>query len=421
MMAETEPSPRCLLQDIGNAGFDPFLADEEVFGAQENPWPVMAAHRRAAPVSRGSYSAAFSAPSDPAAAGRPHYTAWTYDTVREVLDDPVLFSSSIIHRIGVEPAFGRILIVMDPPEHGHNRKFLQKAFSPGAVRQWNDRVIRPVIHELIDAFANMGSAELVGQFTRRFPFDIVCRLLDLPRDDVDLFQKLAVIQTFAITPYVEEAKEAGANLADYFRCLVDQRRRLPGEDLISALIATEVDGEYLDEDVLIAFLRHILNASADTSYRTTGCLLVALLSDPALLAQVRADARLVPLAIEETLRWEGPVASNFRTLTRDHTLGGMAMEAGAVIYAAQGSANRDEAYFADSDRFDLHRKRETPHLGFGAGPHTCVGMHLARLQIREAVLALLSRLPGLRLDPQFPGPVIRGFHFRAPPELRVVF
>jgi cytochrome P450 len=413
--------PECVLHDISNRAFSPFMADEEVFGAIEDPWPIMAEYRRSAPVSAGSYYAAFGAASDPAAADRPQFTAWTYDTVREVLEDPVLYSSSIVHKVAVEPAFGRILIVMDPPEHGQARRFLQQAFLPGAVRRWNERVIRPVIDALIDAFAARGSAELVGEFTRRFPFEIVYRLLDLPPRDVELFQKLAVTQTFAITPYAAEAIEAGGNLAEYFRCLVARRRREPGPDLISQLIATEIDGEALSEDVLIAFLRHILNAGADTSFRTTGCLLVALLSDPPLLAQLRDDAGLVPLAIEEALRWEGPVASNFRTVTRDHVLGGVPLPAGSVIYVAQGSANRDEAHFADPDRFDLRRARSTPHLGFGGGPHICVGMHLARLQIREAISRLLARLPDLRLDPAFPPPAIRGFHFRAPPELRVVF
>jgi cytochrome P450 len=310
---------------------------------------------------------------------------------------------------------------MEPAEHARWRRFLQSAFSAGAVKGWTDRLIRPLVHELIDAFAGDGAAELVEQFTRRFPFEIVYRLLDLPPGDVALFQKLAVTQTFAITPHVAEALEAGEHLADYFRCLVEQRRARPGPDLISQLIFTEIDGEFLEEDVLIAFLRHILNASADTSYRTTGCLLVALLSDRQALAEVKADRNLLALAIEEALRWEGPVASNFRTLTRDCTLEGVALEAGSVIYVAQGSGNRDEKYFADPDRFDLHRPREVRHLGFGAGPHACVGMQLARVQIREAVGALLARLPELRLDPQSPPPVIRGFNFRAPPQLRVTF
>jgi cytochrome P450 len=411
----------CRLSDLSNPAFDPFLSDEHVFGSIADPWREAAKYRRRSPVSRGSYGAAFGAPADPAAAGRPQYTAWTYDAVRVVLDDPVTFSSSVIHRLGVEKAFGRILIVMEPDEHARWRPFLQAVFSPATVKEWTGSVIRPLVHELIDDFASDGRAELVERFTRRFPFELIYRLLDLPRADIDLFQKLAVTQTFAITPFVEEATEAGGHLADYFRCLVAERNTADGHDLISQLIRTRVAGEALDLEVLIAFLRHILNAAADTSYRTTGCLLVALLSDPAAMRDVRANPSLIPLAIEEALRWEGPVASNFRTVTRDCHLAGVPLEAGAVIYVAQGSANRDEKYFVDSDRFDLHRSRTVRHLGFGSGPHTCVGMQLARVQIREAVKALLGRLPGLRLDPQAPPPVIRGFNFRAPPRLQVVF
>jgi cytochrome P450 len=181
--------------------------------------------------------------------------------------------------------------------------------------------------------------------------------------------------------------EAGESLAVYFRCLVEQRRKHLGSDLISQLILTQIGDESLDDEVLIAFLRHILNAAADTSYRTTGCLLVALFSDAELLSEVRNEPNLIPLAIEEVLRWEGPVASNFRTLTRDHTLAGVSMRAGSVIYVAQGSANRDEAQFEHPERFDLRRNRGVRHLGFGSGPHTCVGMHLARVQIRVAVRA----------------------------------
>jgi cytochrome P450 len=411
----------CRLKDVSNPAFDPFLADEEVFGTIVDPWPLMAEYRRNAPVSVGSYAEAFGGLPDPAAQGRPQYTLWTYETVRQVLDDPFTFSSAIVHKVSVEPAFGRILIVMEPTEHLRWRPFLQKTFSAAAVTTWADKVIVPVVDDLIDSFAGDGSAELVSQFTRRFPFEIVYRLLGLPQGDVELFQKLAVTQTFAITPFVREATEAGESLAAYFRCLVEQRRRRPGSDLISQLILTQLGNESLDDEVLIAFLRHILNAAADTSYRTTGCLLVALLSDTQLLSEVRDEPNLIPLAIEEVLRWEGPVASNFRTLTRDCTLAGVPMPSGAVIYVAQGSANRDEAYFEHAERFDLRRSRRVRHLGFGSGPHTCVGMHLARVQIRAAVSALLARLPALRLDPNAAPPVIKGFNFRAPPRLCAVF
>jgi cytochrome P450 len=230
-----------------------------------------------------------------------------------------------------------------------------------------------------------------------------------------------VSQTFAIASFVEDAQEAGENLADYFRCLIAERRKAPGDDMVSQLIATEVDGETLDEEILVAFLRHILNASGDTTYRTTGSMLTALLSDPALLATIRQDRELIPLAIEETLRWEGPVVANFRYLTREIEMAGVKMEAGSVVHAVHGSANRDETHFPDPDKFDIYRSRKYRHFAFGGGPHLCVGMHLARLQIREAVSALIDRLPNLRLDPDLPPPTIRGFHFRTPDALNVLF
>ncbi|RYD85132.1 MAG: cytochrome P450, partial [Sphingomonadales bacterium] len=308
---------------------------------------------------------------------------------------------------------------MDPPDHTRYRKFLQSAFSPKPVRQWTEQLIRPVIHELIDAFVDTGSAELVEQFTYRYPFEAVFRLLDLPPSDVDVFHKLAVVQTLSIANFVTEGAEAGNNLAEYFRSLIAERTKSPGEDMVSQLIATEVDGERLDQEILVAFLRHILNAAGDTTYRTTGSLLTALLTQPGLIEALRDDRELIPLAIEEVLRWEGPVVSNFRTLTRDIQMAGVKMEAGSVIHAVQGAANRDETRFDDPDRFDLHRSRKHRHFGFGAGPHLCVGTHLARLQLKEAINALLDRLPNLRLDPDAPPPRIKGFNFRAPDALRV--
>jgi cytochrome P450 len=409
------------LHDISNQKFNPFFAEEIAFGTIVDPWPIMAQQRRAAAVSAGAYGDLFGAPADPAVGNRPVFTAWTYGAVREVLGTPDLFSSAVIHKIGVEKAFGRILVVMDPPEHTRYRLFLQKAFSPRVVKEWSDWLIRPVIDELIDNFEEAGSAELVSQFTRRFPFEIVFRLLNLPKSDIDLFHKLAVTQTFVTTPYVNEAREAGERLAQYLHELVRERRALPGEDLISQLVKTEYDGASLTDEILVAFMRHILNASADTSFRTTGCLLVALLRDPDLLTALRVDPSRVPPAIEEALRWEGPVLANFRTLTRDHEMAGLAMPSGSVVYVAQGSANHDERQFEDPERFNPARPNLGRHLGFGSGPHVCVGMHLARLQIREAVTRLLERLPGLRVDPAYPPPFIRGFLFRNPPELRVLF
>jgi cytochrome P450 len=409
------------LRDLSNQEFDPYVDEDQAFGSILNPWPVMAELRARSPVSNGEYRTFFGAPADPSLKDFKHYTVWGYDEVNSVLSNPRMFSSAIAHRISVEPAFGRILVVMDPPEHSRLRPFLQQVFSPRRVKQWTEQVIRPQIHALIDRFAPNGQAELVSQFTQRYPFEAVYQLLGLPHEDLELFQKLAVTQTFALSEFVQEAKEAGNSLAEYLIALSHERREHPGEDLISLVATAEIEGERLDQDVVVGFLRHILNAAADTSYRTTGSLLVALLSDSALLGAIREDRSLVPLAIEETLRWEGPVVSNFRTLTGDYELAGVPMKAGAVVHAVQGAANRDPRKFDRPDEFNVTRSRLHRHLGFGAGPHSCLGMQLAREQIREAINALVDRLPELQRDPNYPAPVIKGFNFRKPTELRVKF
>jgi len=411
----------CVLKDLTNPDFDPHVSDEVAFGAQPNPWPEIARYRRETPMAIGEYRTFFGGAPDPTLAHMKHYTAFGYDEVDAVLSDPALFNSTGAHHLNAEKAFGRILVVMDPPDHTRYRKFLHAAFSPKPVRQWTETLIRPVIHRLIDNFANRGSAELVQEFTYRYPFEAVYELLQLPEGDVALFHKLAVSQTFAIASFVEDAQEAGENLADYFRCLIAERRKSPRDDMVSQLLATEVDGEKLDEEILVAFLRHILNAAGDTTYRTTGSMLTALLGDPALLDKIRGDRELIPLAIEETLRWEGPVVANFRYLTRDIEMAGVKMSAGSVVHAVHGSANRDETRFPDPDKFDIYRSRKYRHFAFGGGPHLCVGMHLARLQIREAISCLLDRLPNLRLDPDKPKPTIKGFHFRTPDAVNVVF
>jgi cytochrome P450 len=412
---------RTHLKDLTNRAFNPYIDEDLAFGSVADPWPTMAKLREKSPVSQGEYRTYFGADPDPSLAHFKHYTVWSYDEVGAVLADPTAFSSAIAHRIAVEPAFGRILVVMDPPEHTRLRVFLQHVFSVRRVKEWTETVIRPAINRLIDQFAPVGRAELVEQFTRRYPFDAVYTLLGLPDADLELFHKLAVTQTFALSEYVAEATEAGSNLAEYLYDLLAERRASPGDDLVSLLAQTEINGERLEDEIVVGFLRHILNAAADTSYRTTGSLLVALLSDPPLLDSIRQDRTLIPLAVEEALRWEGPVVSNFRTLTKDVVMKDVRMEGGAIVHAVQGSANRDAAHFADPDRFDIHRSRRYRHLGFGGGPHTCLGMQLARAQIREAVGALLDRLPGLRADPAAPLAVIKGFQFRRPHELKVVF
>jgi cytochrome P450 len=187
-------------------------------------------------------------------------------------------------------------------------------------------------------------------------------------------------------------------------------------------VHTEVDGETLPEARLWGFLRLLLPAGAETTYRVFGNMLFALLHRPELLERVRADRSLVPAVIEESLRWETSVTMVSRRATRDVEVGGCPIPAGAAVGVVTGAANHDPAHFDHPDDFDIDRPPAL-HMAFGTGPHQCLGMHLARLELRTGLEILLDRLPNLRLDPDDDGPalVIEGFAFRGPNRLPVVF
>jgi cytochrome P450 len=181
-----------------------------------------------------------------------------------------------------------------------------------------------------------------------------------------------------------------------------------------------VDGDRIPDDVIISFLRQLINAAGDTTYRGTGALLIGLLHNREQLDQVRADRALVSPAIEEAIRWEGPVTHYFRAAARPVTLGGVSIPKGANVTVCIATANHDPSVFSDPFRFDIHRKR-VRHVGFGHGPHMCVGQHLARLEITRALNAILDRLPALRLDPDRPQPRIIGESQRTPRDINVLF
>ena len=204
------------------------------------------------------------------------------------------------------------------------------------------------------------------------------------------------------------------------RQLVAERRAAPGDDLVSELLATEVEGERLDDEAVFAFLRLLLPAGIETTYRSFGNLLFALLTHPEQLDEVTRRPELRGAAIEEGLRWEPPFLMVARQSTRASRLGDVDIPAGGWINVFVGSANRDERRYPDPDRFDIHRS-SVPHISFGFGPHICLGMHLTRMETRVALDAVLERLPNLRLDETAPAPRITGTVFRSPEALPVRF
>jgi cytochrome P450 len=406
------------IQDFDDNSYDPFVSDEAAFGACADPYPQLAQWRAEAPVHAMDYRLGMGIYPDVTMAGLEHFLVLGYDAVEKIFLDPATYSNKVYSRnLGI--SFGKSVSTMDAPEHPRFRKIFQKAFLPNTVAKWGETLVDPVVDGLMDQFAGRGRADLVQEFTHHYPFQIIYRQLALPPEDVKTFHKLAIAQTVVMFD-VAHGTEASRKLGIYFKALLDERRRHPGDDLVSLLAQAEVDGEQLPEEILISFLRQLVNAGGDTTYRATSVLLTGLLTNPDQLDAVRQDRSLIPQAIEEALRWDGPVLIATRTPTVDVELGGVQIPAGACLSVASGSANRDPARFEEPDRFDIFRKKQR-NFGFAFGPHVCIGQHLARVEMTRALNAILDRLVGIRLDPELPAPAIQGTMMRVPRHIHVRF
>ena len=345
-------------------------------------------------------------------------TVLGFDEAQQVLSDPETFSAEIYEMI-MGPVMGRTLLQMDGPEHRANRALVSPPFRTKLMQRWEAELVQVVVDELIDSFVDRGSADLVREFTFAFPVQVIARLLGLPRSDYPRFQRLS-IELLNVVYDWDRGMAASKDLGVYLAGVLAERRREPSDDLISELAAVEVDGARLTDEEIFAFVRLMLPAGVETTYRSSGNLLVALLTEPKNLEQVVANRVQLPRAIEEGLRWEPPITSIVRTAKRDTTLGGVDIHAGMNINISVASANRDPARYPHADMFDIER-RNISHLTFGHGPHLCLGMHLARMETRVALNALFDRLPGLRLDPDAEPPRITGVAFRSPASLPVLF
>jgi cytochrome P450 len=309
---------------------------------------------------------------------------------------------------------------MDGSEHSRYRVILQKAFLPQTVAAWGDDIVEPVVDRLMSAFETTGRADLIEQFTHHFPFHVIYKQLELDPEQATIFHRLAVAQLLSAVGLPEGA-EASEKLGSFFQELLEQRRANPGTDLISHLATVEANGERLPDDVLISFLRQLINAGGDTTFRGTSVLITGLLQHPDQYAALVADRSLLPAAIEEALRWECPVNSIWRYVSEDAEVDGVALPKGAVLNVVLASANRDPIVYPDPDRFDIFRDRRRRPVPFASGPHVCIGQHLARVEMQRAMNAILDRLPNLRIDPDMPPPEIRGHLLRSPDHLYVRF
>jgi cytochrome P450 len=349
---------------------------------------------------------------------RPQYWVTDWDGVEQVLRDAGSFSSAINYET-MGPVMGRLIVSMDGVEHRRHRDLVAKAFRASSLERWGSDLIEPTVRSLLDAMAPRGRADLVADFTHAYPVQIIAAILGVPVEDYSQFQTWAEDINHGPTDWAR-SKAASAAMREYLEPIVADRRANRRDDLVSDLVHAEIDGENLDDDHLYGFLRLLLPAGAETTYRALGNAFFAMLVHPDVMARVRDDRSLVPVVIEETLRWETSVTIVNREATTDAEVDQVKIPAGACVLVSPGSANRDASRYERPDEWDIDRPAK-PHMAFGTGRHQCLGMHLARLEMRVAINGVLDRLPGLRPDPDQPLSPPAGFAFRSPPRLPVVF
>ncbi len=346
------------------------------------------------------------------------YSVTRWDDVEHVLRDAETFSSSVnAEHIG--QYMGDLILAMDGKEHRSYRNLVASAFRASQLEKWGDTMIAPTIGALLDDIAPLGAADLVRDVTSKYPVRVICAIVGVPVEDSAQFHEWAEqINTGPLHPEVGMA--ASRAMREYLEPLVEERRANPCGDLLSDLVHAEVDGEKLSEERLYGFLRLLLPAGAETTFRVMGNALTALLTNGDVMERVVADRGLLPSLIEETLRWESSVTQVSRIATRDTEIAGCPVAAGSPIAVLTGSANHDASRYDHAEDFDLDRPQQV-HMAFGTGQHQCLGMHLARQELRIGLDAILERLPNLRLDPDEPSPLIQGLAFRGPVALPVLF
>lgn len=288
----------------------------------------------------------------------------------------------------------------EPPDHTRLRSVVAKAFARGHVERLRPRV-RQLADELLDRVAGTGQLDLIEDFAEPLPVDVIAELLGVPGADRNLLRpwSQAIVKMYeygAPSPAEQAAITAAGEFAAYLRELAAERRARPREDLISHLAHADDRGATLSGDELVASAILLLNAGHEASVNAFGNGVVALLEHPDQLARVRADAALVPAALEEMIRFDSPLQLFERTAREDVAVDGVTIRAGARIAALLGSANRDPAAFADPDAFRVDRS-PNQHIGFGAGLHHCLGAPLARMELQTSLPILLERFPRLEL------------------------
>jgi cytochrome P450 len=386
-----------------NFAFNPF--DD---ATRRDPFPIYANARREHPV--------YPHPEFPIV------SVFRYGDIMGILKDPKTWSS----RFPPPPGFEEeetpdaSLLGQDPPEHDRLRSLVNQAFTPRIIRLLEPRM-EQIANELLDIAVEQGEVDFVEALTYPLPVIVIAEMIGVPSEDRAKFKHWSDVAVedlgsgLFVPPSkerMEERRPIFDEMGAYFADLAEKRRLDPRDDLLSGLVRAEVEGSKLTHDEMITMLTLLLVAGNETTTTLIGNAVLELLDHPGELERLRADAGLLPSAVEEILRHSSPVQLDPRRATSDIELHGQTIRQDQIVVCWLGSANRDEAVFPDPESFDVGRK-ENRHLAFGFGPHYCLGSNLARMEALVALRTLLARTKGFErtdedLLPLHPSIVFRG-------------
>ena len=339
-----------------------------------------------------------------------------YPDVMATLRDPRLIKEPIAAfvaaRFGmaVPPGLGLSMLDRDPPDHTRLRGLVSKAFTPRALERLRPE-IQHIVDGLLDEALTRGSMDLIEEFAYPLPVRVICEMLGVPVKDHERFKAWGLdiargLDAIMLPPDSEVGQRSVSGrkaLAGYFRELIAERRAAPRDDMLSALIAAEEAGDKLNEEELLATCILLLVAGHETTVNLIGNGTLALLRHPDQLRKLRENPGLIVTAVEELLRFDGPVQRTARIPSEDITIGGQTIGKGEMVMPFLGAADRDPTQFPDPDLLDITRT-DNRHIAFGMGIHFCLGAPLARMEGQIAINTLLARLPKLAVatdKPQF--------------------
>jgi cytochrome P450 len=381
-----------------------------------DPYPTWHGLRSSGPVHRGTLHELCGIDGDlfwhgVPEADRPHFSVFSFAEIDQAHRTTEVFASSpsaVDAEVQIGPESS--MLAMDGDQHRRYRALVQPSFVPSKAQWWISKWVEETVHGLIDSFVDQGSAELNVDFCAAIPVLTITGSFG-----IDVGQALDV----------RERLRDPAAVGEIVAPIVEARRAEPRDDLISVLTQAEItddDGRTnrLSDAEIYSFAYLLLAAGSGTTWKQMGITLAALLQRPELLEAVRQDRSLLKPAIEESIRWEATDPMFSRWVIQDTELAGVEIPKGSVLHLCLGAANRDPARWERPDEYDPRRPLK-PAMGFGGGPHICLGMHVARAEMTVGIGALLDRLPNLRLDPDAAPPQFVGFYERGVTEIPVTF